>query len=324
MPSALITGITGQDGSYLAELLLSKGYEVHGLVRRKATNEFPNIQHIRDRLQIHYGDILDRTSLAEAVSKSKPDEVYNLAAQSFVGLSWSNPNYTLETGVIGLLNVLEELRKHNSTARVYQASSSEIFGNNDVVGKSFDENSPMVPASPYGVGKLAAHRLCQIYRRSYGMFVVGGILFNHESEKRGPEFLSRKVAIGVARIVKGAQKSLPLGNLDAWRDWGYAKEYVTAMWTMLQQKEPEDFVIGTGVAHQVKDMVRESLKAAGLEPDFGKYVELSKADLRPWDVSFLQANPARAEKKLGWKAKVHMPELMKIMVGAELEALGLK
>jgi GDPmannose 4,6-dehydratase len=240
-----------------------------------------------------------------------------------VGLSWSNPSYTIQSSVIGLLNVLEVLRKQRPAARIYQASSSEIFGNNDKVGKAFSEESLMIPASPYGVGKLASHRLCQIYRRSYGMFVCGGICFNHESPlRRGTEFVSRKVAVAAARIAAGKQMTIPLGNLDAWRDWGYAKEYVEAMWMMMQAEEADDYVLGTGHVFQVRDMVLESLKAAGLEPSIEKHVELSKRDLRPWDVSYLKADPSKIERDLGWKAKVLMPELMRMMVKAEMESLG--
>jgi GDPmannose 4,6-dehydratase len=315
---ALITGITGQDGSYLAELLLAKGYEVHGLVRRKATNEFPNIDHILKDITIHYGDILDQTSLGEAVQEAKPDEFYNLAAQSFVGLSWSNPTYTIQTGTFGPLNVLEVLRKLSPTTRIYQASSSEMFGNNNEFGKKFGETSPMIPASPYGVGKLGGHRLCEIYRRSYKMHVSSGICFNHESPRRGVEFVSRKIARAAAYITSHDEAKIPLGNLESWRDWGYAPEFVQSMHLMLQQDEPDDYVIGTGQAFQVKDMVVVALEAAGLEPDLNRYVKLDKTALRPWDLSYLCADISKIQTRLGWKAKVLMPELIKIMVKAEL------
>jgi GDPmannose 4,6-dehydratase len=312
MPRALIAGITGQDGSYLAELLLEKGYEVHGLVRR-STNRGSNIDHIRQRLHLHHGDICDESSLSRIVDESRPDEVYNLAAQSHVRLSFDNPIYTTDVVALGALRLLEILRKLRPECRFYQASTGEIFGKSN---PPQNESSPLVPQSPYGVAKLYAHHAVRLYREGYGMFTCSGILFNHESPRRGDEFVTRKITKAAANIMLGRQDILELGNLDAKRDWGYAKEYVEAMWLMLQQSEPDDYVVATGVTHSVREFLDAVFKAADL--DVAKHVRYQASLERPTEVNFLCGDPSKAKKKLGWQATTSFAELVRIMLDHDL------
>lgn len=317
MKRALITGITGQDGSYLAEFLLEKGYEVYGMVRRTSTINYERISHIQDRIKLVQGDLLDQNSLLEALRISEPDEVYNLAAQSFVPTSWNQPVLTGEFTALGVTRLLESIRTINPKIRFYQASSSEMFGK--IKETPQNENTPFYPRSPYGVAKVYAHWITVNYRESYGMFCCSGILFNHESPRRGLEFVSRKVTHGAARIKLGLQKELRMGNLEARRDWGYAKDYVEAMWLMLQQDEPEDFVIATGIAHSVKDLVKIAFEHVDL--DWEKYVVIDQKLFRPAEVDYLLGNPQKAKTKLGWQPKVTFEELIKMMVDHDLQYL---
>jgi GDPmannose 4,6-dehydratase len=313
--SALITGITGQDGSYLAELLLGKGYEVYGLARRLSTPNTERIEGILDRITLIEGDLTDQSSLDEAARVAEPDEVYNLAAQSFVGTSWKQPVLTGNVTGLGAIRVLEAIRQNCPDARVYQASSSEMFGKVQETPQS--ESTPFYPRSPYGIAKVFAYWATVNYRESYGMFCANGILFNHESPRRGIEFVTRKITDGVARIYHGLDSSLRLGNLDAQRDWGFAGDYVIAMWLMLQEKTPDDYVIASGEAHSVREFVDLAFREAGL--DYGKYIEIDPELFRPAEVSFLLGNPSKAHKNLGWEPKVTFRELIKIMVAADLE-----
>jgi GDPmannose 4,6-dehydratase len=313
--SALITGITGQDGSYLAELLLGKGYEVYGLARRLSTPNTERIEGILDRITLIEGDLTDQSSLDEAARVAEPDEVYNLAAQSFVGTSWKQPVLTGNVTGLGAIRVLEAIRQNCPDARVYQASSSEMFGKVRETPQS--ESTPFYPRSPYGIAKVFAYWATVNYRESYGMFCANGILFNHESPRRGIEFVTRKITDGVARIYHGLDSSLRLGNLDAQRDWGFAGDYVIAMWLMLQEKTPDDYVIASGEAHSVREFVDLAFREAGL--DYGKYIEIDPELFRPAEVSFLLGNPSKAHKNLGWEPKVTFRELIKIMVAADLE-----
>lgn len=315
--SALITGITGQDGSYLAELLLEKGYKVYGMVARYATNPFENIEHILDKVEIITGDLADSSSIVRAVKTAQPDEVYNLAAQSFVKGSWDLPVLTgNETGV-GVTRVLEAIRVIKPEARFYQASSSEMFGR--VVETPQSETTRFYPRSPYGVAKVYGHWITINYRESYDMFACSGILFNHESLKRGREFVTRKIAHGVARIKAGLDKELRLGNLDAKRDWGFAGDYVRAMWLMLQQDKPDDYVIGTGENHSVQEFVELAFKQADL--NWRDYVVQDEKFMRPAEVDRLLADPAKAKKVLGWEPKVSFKELVVMMVDSEMKAV---
>ncbi|MBI4717576.1 MAG: GDP-mannose 4,6-dehydratase [Planctomycetes bacterium] len=309
---ALITGITGQDGSYLAELLLEKGYEVHGLVR-PSTHRRTNIDHIRERLQLHYGDISDAIGLGRVIDAVAPDELYNLAAQSQVRLSFDDPVYTSEIAALGNVHVLEILRKSHPHCRFYQASSSEMFG---LAPPPQSEASPFLPQSPYAVAKLHAHHMVRIYRQAFGIYACSGILFNHESPRRGEDFVTRKITRAVAEIAAGRQQELVLGNTAGRRDWGYAREYVEAMWLMLQQHEPEDFVIATGVTHAVQDVVEIAFAYAGLEWD--KYVAHDPELYRPTDPSILCGDPRKAREKLGWSARTTLEELVKLMLDADL------
>lgn len=313
---ALITGITGQDGSYLAELLLSKGYKVYGITRRTSTVNFERIQHIIDKIDLVQGDLLDQHSLTHAVYKIQPDEIYNLAAQSFVPASWSQPVLTGEFTALGVTRMLEAVRMAKKDARFYQASSSEMFGK--VVETPQKETTPFYPRSPYGVAKVYGHWISVNYRESYNLFAVSGILFNHESPRRGLEFVTRKVTNAVARISLGKQKEIRLGNLEARRDWGFAGDYVNAMWLMLQQEKPEDFVIGTGESHSVEDLVKIAFESIG-EEDWKKYVVKDPKFIRPAEVDILLADPTKARKKLGWKPKTSFKEMIKIMVKADIE-----
>jgi GDPmannose 4,6-dehydratase len=315
---ALITGITGQDGSYLAELLLDKGYEVFGLVRRSSTVSLERVEHIEERITILSGDLLDQNSLLTAFEEVKPDEVYNLAAQSFVPASWSQPVLTGEATGLGVMRVLESVRHVSPEARFYQASSSEMFGKVSETPQS--ERTPFYPRSPYGVAKVYGHWITVNYRESYGLFAVSGILFNHESPRRGLEFVTRKVTDAAARIKLGRAKELRLGNLDARRDWGFAGDYVEAMWRMLQQEEPTDFVVGTGVQHSVHDLVE--LAFGHLDLDWRKHVVQDERLLRPAEVDTLVADPSKAREVLGWEPVVDFEELVRTMVEADLERLG--
>ena len=316
---ALITGITGQDGSYLAELLLKKGYQVYGLVRRTSTISYDRIQHILDKIHLVDGDLLDQLSLIEALQKVKPDEVYNLAAMSFVPLSWSQPTLTGEYTGLGALRMLEAIRLVDRKIKFYQASSSEMFGMSKETPQS--EKTHFYPRSPYGVAKLYAHWMTVNYRESYDLFACSGILFNHESPRRGLEFVTRKVTHGVAKIKLGLAKDLRLGNLKAKRDWGFAGDYVEMMWRMLQHDKPEDFVIGTGESHSVQELVEEAFRCVGIT-DWQKYVVQDPALLRPAEVDHLIADASKAKKVLGWEPKVKFKELIKMMVEADLALLS--
>ncbi len=317
MKRALITGITGQDGSYLAELLLAKGYEVHGVVRRSSTEPFERIAHLRDRILFHHADLLDQLSLVGALRAARPHEVYNLAAQSFVPTSWDQPVLTGEFTGLGVTRVLEAVRLVDRSIRFYQASSSEMFGR--VRLSPQNEQTPFYPRSPYGVAKVYGHFITVNYRESYGLFAVSGILFNHESPRRGLEFVTRKVSHGVARIKLGLATELRLGNLTAERDWGFAGDYVDAMWRMLQQDEPEDYVVGTGKSHSVRDLVEIAFDHAGL--DWSRLVVVDPALARPAEVDHLRADAARAEARLGWRPTMSFEELVRAMVDADLERL---
>jgi GDPmannose 4,6-dehydratase len=317
MKRALITGITGQDGSYLAELLLGKGYKVHGMVRRASTENFERIEHIRERINIVQADLLDQLSLIELIEDVEPDEVYNFAAQSFVPTSWIQPTLTGEFTALGVTKVLEAIKLVNRKIKFYQASSSEMFGK--VTESPQNEKTPFHPRSPYGVAKVYGHFITVNYRESYDLFTVSGILFNHESPRRGLEFVTRKISDGVARIKLGLAKDLRLGNLDARRDWGYAGDYVEAIWRMMQQKRPDDFVIATGKAHTVRDFARAAFDHAGL--DWKKYVKVDAALIRPAEVNRLLGNSAKARRVLGWKPRVDFNGLVAMMVDADVARL---
>jgi GDPmannose 4,6-dehydratase len=315
---ALITGITGQDGSYLAELLLEKGYEVHGVVRRASTENFERISHLGDRIHLHQADLLDQLSIIEVLRTSKPQEVYNLAAMSFVPTSWKQPVLTGDFTGIGVTRVLEAIRLVDPKGiRFYQASSSEMFGKVQEVPQR--ETTPFYPRSPYGVAKVYGHFITVNYRESYGMFCCSGILFNHESERRGKEFVTRKVTDGVARIKLGMQQELRMGNLDAKRDWGFAGDYVRAMWLMLQQDKPDDFVIATGETHTVRELVQNAFGCVGL--DWQKYVKVDPAFVRPAEVDLLLGDPSKAKRQLGWTPQVTFAQLVERMVKADLQRL---
>jgi GDPmannose 4,6-dehydratase len=317
MPRAMITGITGQDGSYLAEHLLAKGYEVAGVVRRTSHHSFERVEHLLDRISLVHADLLDQHSLTMAIQEVKPDEVYNLAAQSYVPTSFSQPVLTGEFTALGVTRILEAIRLAHPTARFYQASSSEMFGK--VTETPQHEGTAFHPRSPYGVAKVYGHWITVNYRESYGLYAVSGILFNHESPRRGIEFVTRKVTDGVARIKLGLATKLRLGNLDARRDWGYAGDYVDAMWRMLQQPEPRDYVIGTGVTHSVQELVDAAFSHAGL--DWREHVVTDPAFMRPAEVDLLQADAGRARDELGWTPTVGFRELVAMMVEADLERL---
>jgi len=312
---ALITGITGQDGSYLAELLLDKGYEVHGVVRRSSTASFERIAHLRDRIQLHQADLLDQSSLVEVLRAVRPRELFNLAAQSFVPTSWLQPTLTGEFTALGVTRLLDAVRQVDPEIRFYQASSSEMFGM--VRETPQNETTPFYPRSPYAVAKVYGHWITVNYRESYGLYAVSGILFNHESPRRGREFVTRKITESVARIKLGLQDELPMGNLSAKRDWGYALEYVEAMWQMLQAPKAVDYVIGTGVAHSVRDCLDYAFAHVGLDPD--DFVAVDPALIRPAEVDTLLADPRKAKAELGWTARTSFRELVEMMVDADLE-----
>ena len=331
MPKALITGITGQDGSYLAEFLLLKGYEVHGVMRRVSTFNTARIEHIYadphiegKKFFLHFGDLSDSSTIRRLIYKVQPDEIYNLGAQSHVRVSFDIPEYTANVTGVGVLRVLEAIKdfeEHTGKkVKFYQASSSEIFG---AAKPPQNEETPFYPRSPYGIAKSFAFYTTRNYREAYGMFAVNGILFNHESERRGETFVTRKIARGVARILAGLDEKIYLGNLEARRDWGYAPEYVEAMWKMLQQKKPEDYVIRTGEAHTIKEFVEQAFACVGIS-DWQKYIEIDLTYYRPTEVDYLLADPRKAREKLGWQAKTKFEDLVKIMVKHELETYNLR
>jgi GDPmannose 4,6-dehydratase len=317
LKTALITGITGQDGSYLADLLLEKGYKVFGMVRRSSVEKLDRIEHIRDRIEFVQADLLDQLSIINAVKHVMPDEIYNLAAMSFVPTSWSQPVLTGEFTALGVTRMLEAIRLVKKDARFYQASSSEMFGKVKAVPQ--DEDTPFHPRSPYGVAKVYGHYITLNYRESYDIFASSGILFNHESPRRGLEFVTRKVTDAVARIKLGMQDYLYLGNMDAKRDWGYAKDYVRAMWLMLQQEKAEDFVVATGHTHSVKEWVQAAFSCAGL--DWHKYVKTDQSLLRPAEVDLLIGDGSKAKEKLGWEPEVDFEGLVKLMVENDYNSL---
>jgi GDPmannose 4,6-dehydratase len=314
---ALITGITGQDGSYLAELLLEKGYEVAGMVRRSSTENFDRIAHLTDRITLVQADLLDQSSLVEALEEARPNELYNLGAQSFVPTSWKQPVLTAEFTAVGVTRMLEAVRRVDPDIRFYQASSSELFGKVREVPQN--ERTPFYPRSPYGVAKVYGHFITVNYRESYGLHAVSGILFNHESPRRGLEFVTRKISDGVARIKLGLADELRLGNLDAERDWGFAGDCVEAMWLMLQQDEPEDFVVATGEPHSVRNFAEIAFEHAGLSMD--DHVVVDPEFLRPAEVDHLVGDAAKAREKLGWEPRVSFRELVELMVDADVERL---
>jgi GDPmannose 4,6-dehydratase len=317
---ALITGITGQDGAYLAEFLLERGYEVHGMVRRSSTSPMTRVEHLRDRLHLHQADLLDQLSLLRLLERTEPHELYNLAAQSFVPTSFEQPLLTGEFTALGVTRLLEAIRQVNTQIRFYQASSSEMFGT--VQQEPQNEQTPFWPRSPYGVAKVYGHWITVNYRESYGIFACSGILFNHESPLRGREFVTRKISHGVAQIKLGLQKKLKLGNLDAQRDWGFAGDYVRAMWMMLNQAEPGDFVVATGVKHSVREFAELAFAHAGL--NYQDYVEIAPELLRPADVHTLRGDATKARSALGWEPRVSFPELVQMMVDADLRRLANK
>jgi GDPmannose 4,6-dehydratase len=317
MPTALITGITGQDGSHLAELLLAKGYRVSGMVRRASTENFQRIEHLRGRLELYQGDLLDQTSIARVLEQVVPDEVYNLAAMSFVPTSWQQPVLTAEFTALGVTRLLDAIRQTCPHTRFYQASSSEMFGK--VRETPQNENTPFYPRSPYGVAKVYGHYITVNYRESYGLFACSGILFNHEGPRRGLEFVTRKISNTVARIKLGLTNELRLGNLQAKRDWGFAGDYVRAMWLMLQQGTAEDYVVGTGQTHRVQDFVEIAFDHVGL--DWRKHVVVDAQFYRPAEVDVLLADPSKSRAKLGWQPEVSFEQLVRMMVDEDVAQL---
>jgi len=315
MKTAFISGCTGQDGSFLAEQLIKKGYDVHGMVQRSAVFDRQNIDHIGE-LTLHYGDLTDYASLVRILEEVKPDEIYNLGAMSHVGISWEIPCYTAQATGVGVLNLLEAVRMTCPKAKIYQASTSEMFSGEEKEAQN--ENTKLDPRSPYSVSKLFAHLMCQVYRRAYGMYISCGILFNHESERRGKNFVTRKITIGISDILKGKQDKIHLGNLDAKRDWGYAPDYTEAMWMMLQQEKPDDFVIATGEMHSIKDFLEEAFKIVNL--DWKDYVVIDQAYIRPSETEHLLGDASKAKEKLGWEPKTKFKDLVKIMVNADLKS----
>jgi GDPmannose 4,6-dehydratase len=317
MKTALITGVTGQDGSYLAEFLLEQGYTVVGMVRRSSTVNFDRIKHIQDDITLAHGDLLDQMSIVSILQEHKPDEIYNLAAQSFVPISWKQPVLTGEFTALGVTRILEAIRMVNRDIRFYQASSSEMFGKVRTVPQT--EETPFYPRSPYGVAKAYGHWITVNYRESYGLFAASGILFNHESPRRGLEFVTHKITYGAARIKLGLADCLSLGNLDARRDWGYAPDYVRAMWLMLQQPQPDDYVIATGETHSVREFCEAAFGHLGL--DWQQYVVTDPALTRPAEVDHLIGDAGKAAQKLGWKPSISFAQLVELMVDADLKAL---
>jgi GDPmannose 4,6-dehydratase len=317
-PKALITGITGQDGSYLAELLLDKGYEVHGLVRRSSSFNTWRIDHVRDHLALHYGDLVDQNSLARTLEAIEPDEIYNLAAQSHVKVSFEMPEYTTDVTGLGVLRLLDAVRELGAPARVYQAGSSEMYGLVQETPQT--ERTPFHPRSPYGISKVFGHWMAVNYREGYGMHVSNGILFNHESSRRGENFVTRKITMGIAAIKQGKSKELRLGNLDAKRDWGFAKDYVEAMWLMLQQPRPDDYVVAMGETHSVREFLEEAFGYVGLK--WQDFVKVDPKYFRPAEVDVLLGDPTKARTVLGWKPKVSFKELVRLMVDADIAGGG--
>lgn len=317
MKKALITGITGQDGSYLAEFLLEKGYRVAGIVRRSSTESFERIDHIKNKVELKQADLLDQLSIIDAIKEFEPDEIYNLAAQSFVPTSWTQPILTGEFTALGVTRMLEAIRHINKNIKFYQASSSEMFGKVQQIPQN--EKTPFYPRSPYGVSKVYGHWITVNYRESYNIFACSGILFNHESPRRGREFVTRKVTEGAAKIKLGLSKELRLGNFEAKRDWGYAKDYVRAMWLMLQQKEPSDYVIATGKEHSVQELVKIAFGHLGLK--WKDYVVIDPALIRPAEVDHLVGDYSKAKKGLGWEPQVNFEELIEMMVEADMDKL---
>lgn len=327
MQKALITGITGQDGSYLAELLLSKGYEVHGLIRRSSTFNTERVDHIfqdphekNKKLLLHYGDVADASNLNYLLRQIRPNEIYNLAGQSHVRVSFDIPEYTANIVALGTLRLLDAIRENNLNTRFYQAGSSEMFG--DVLESPQTETTPFNPASPYGVSKVFAHHICNNYRRAYGMFISSGILYNHESPRRGKTFVTRKITEGVVDILSGKKDKIYLGNLEARRDWGYAPEYVEAMWRMLQAQSPDDYVIATGESHSIREFLTEAFGLVGVS-DFEKYIGIDPRYFRPQEVNYLCGDASKAKRELGFVAKTTFPELVRIMLEAEFYQKGL-
>ena len=314
MKNALITGITGQDGSYIAELLLEKGYKVYGIKRRTSDLKYGNAEHLKNEVEFIYADMTDLPSLVSAIKYSRPDEIYNLAAQSFVQTSWEQPVLTAEVNALGVINILEAIRTEKPDARFYQASTSEMFGKVQEMPQT--ENTPFYPRSPYGVAKLYGHWITKNYRESYDMFACSGILFNHESPRRGLEFVTRKVSMAVAKIRNGMQDKLYLGNLDSKRDWGFAGDYVKAMWLMLQQDKPDDYVIATGETHTIREMCEVAFSHVGL--NYEDHVEIDPKFFRPAEVDILLGSPAKAKEKLGWEPKVSFKELIEMMVDSDM------
>lgn len=324
---ALITGITGQDGSYLAELLLAKGYEVHGIMRRASVFNTERIDHIYEdpnkphrRLNLHFGDLSDASNLNHLLKKIEPTEIYNLGAQSHVRVSFDIPEYTANVTALGTLRLLDAIRENKIRTKFYQAGSSEMFG--DVLETPQKETTPFNPASPYGAAKVFAHNICKNYRASYGMFICNGILFNHESPRRGKTFVTRKITMGIAAILAGKQDKIYLGNLEAKRDWGYAPEYVEAMWLMLQQDEPDDYVIATGETHTIREFLEEAFRIVGIS-EWEKHIGIDPVYYRPQEVNLLLGDPTKAREKLGWQPKVKFKELVRIMLAADLKEAGL-
>ncbi len=317
MPTALVTGVTGQDGSYLAEFLLEKGYKVIGMVRRSSTVNFSRIHHIQDQIVLASGDLLDQGSMINILREYKPEEVYNLAAQSFVPASWQQPVFTGGVTALGVTRILEAIRTVDESIRFYQASSSEVFGKVREVPQS--ENTPFYPRSPYGVAKVYGHWITINYRESYGLHATSGILFNHESPRRGLEFVTRKVTHGVARIKLGLETELRLGNLDSQRDWGYAGDYVRAMWLMLQQSTPDDYVVATGETHSIRELCKEAFGYVDL--DWNEYVVQDPRFMRPAEVDLLIGDPSKARHMLGWEPKVTFRELVRMMMDADMALL---
>jgi GDPmannose 4,6-dehydratase len=318
MPRAMITGITGQDGSYLAELLLEHGYEVHGMVRRASTEKFDRIEHLRERITLHQADLLDHRSLVDALRAADPDEVYNLAAMSYVAVSWVQPTLTAEFTGVGVTRLLEAVREVCPETRFYQASSSEMFGK--VLETPQTETTPFHPRSPYGVAKVYGHFITVNYRESYGLHATSGILFNHESERRGREFVTRKITWHAAAIKAGKADTLALGNLDAERDWGYAEDYVEAMWLMLQQDDPGDYVVATGKAHSVRDCVTIAFDHLGI--DAAEHVVIDEQFLRPAEVDHLIGDATKARERLGWTPRTSFEDMIRLMVDADLRTLA--
>lgn len=316
---ALITGITGMDGSHLADFLLNKGYKVYGMVRRSSSISITNIEHIIDKIEILHGDMTDQNSLLRCLKDSNPDEVYNLAAQSFVGESWNTPEQTSDVTGLGVLRILESIREFNPRIRFYQASSSEMFGR--MVENPAKESTPFYPRSPYGVSKLYGHWITINYRESYDLFACSGILFNHESERRGIEFVTRKITDGVAKIKLGLSEKIYLGNLDARRDWGYAPDYVEAIWLMLQSDTPDDYIVSTGVDYSIRDFLNIAFNHIGIN-DWSKYVGIDQKFMRPAEVDVLNGDSSKIKSVLGWKPKTSFEELVKKMVDSDLEKLS--